>query len=58
MRATGRSLAIGTLLGMRPMVLTPEYAAQYLANVRETDPLYAQEGIAHPVWCCAPAIGH
>jgi len=46
--ADERSLAIGTLLGMRPMVLTAEYAAQYLANVRESDPVYAQEGIAHP----------
>ena len=59
--ADERSLAVGTLLGMRPMVLTPEYAAQYIANVRETDPLYAQKGIAHPgvvLRTCNWALSH
>jgi acyl dehydratase len=59
--ADERSLAIGTLLGMRPTVLTAEYAAQYVANVRETDPLYGQEGIAHPgvvLRTCNWALSH
>jgi acyl dehydratase len=42
------SLAPGTWLGMRPLRLTPEFAADYLRDVRETDPIYAREGLAHP----------
>jgi acyl dehydratase len=42
------TLAVGRLLGMRPLKLTQDYAAQYLAGIRETDPLYADEGLAHP----------
>ena len=42
------SLAVGTLLGMIPLRLTAEFAARYLDDVRETDPLYAREGLAHP----------
>ena len=36
------SLAVGTLL------VTPEFAADYLRDARETDPLYAREGLVHP----------
>jgi acyl dehydratase len=46
--ADERSLAEGTLLGIRPFPVSAEYAAQYLADVRETDPLYAKENLAHP----------
>lgn len=46
--ADEESLAPGTWLGMRPLKLTPEFAADYLRDVRETDPLYAREGLAHP----------
>ena len=42
------SLAVGTLLGMRPLAITAAFAAQYLCDVRETDPLYQREGLAHP----------
>ncbi len=42
------SLAPGTWLGMRPLRLTPEFNATYLDNVRETDPVYAREQLAHP----------
>lgn len=42
------SLAVGTALGIRPFGLTEELARQYLADVRETDTLYAREGLAHP----------
>jgi acyl dehydratase len=41
-------LAEGTWLGINPVRLTPEAAAAYLRDVRETDPLYAGEGLAHP----------
>lgn len=46
--ADERSLAEGTLLGVRTFPISAEYAAQYVADVRETDPLYAREGLAHP----------
>jgi hypothetical protein len=42
------SLAPGTALGIRPFVLTPDMAAQYLRDVREADPIYAEQGLAHP----------
>jgi hypothetical protein len=42
------SLAAGTWLGIRPFRATAEAVAQYLADVREADPLYAREGIVHP----------
>jgi hypothetical protein len=46
--ADERSLAPGTCLGIAPFPITPEFAAQYLANVRETLPLYCAEGLGHP----------
>ena len=42
------SLAPGTWLGMRPLLLTREFAAGYLRDVRETDPIYADQELAHP----------
>ncbi len=42
------SLAGGTVLGIRPFVLTEELAHQYLRDVRETNVLYTREGLAHP----------
>jgi acyl dehydratase len=42
------SLAVGTRLGIRPLLVTPEFAAAYLRDARETDPLYAREGLVHP----------
>jgi hypothetical protein len=42
------SLPVGAWLGMRPLLLTQDFAAAYLRDVRETDPLYDREGIAHP----------
>ena len=46
--ADERSLASNTWLGTRPFQLTPDVAAQYLRDVREADPIYASEGLAHP----------
>ncbi len=42
------SLAPGTWLGIRPLELTPAFAASYLADVRESSGLYAADGVAHP----------
>lgn len=41
------SLAVGTLLGMAPVRISPDAAAAYLRDVRETDPLYAREALVH-----------
>ena len=46
--ADERSLGVDRLLGMKPLAVTPDFAARYLADVRETDPLYAREGLMHP----------
>jgi hypothetical protein len=43
------SLSVGAWLGMVPLDVTAEVAAQYLSDVRETSPLYAKEGLVHPV---------
>ncbi|HWB48524.1 MAG TPA: hypothetical protein VG651_05405 [Stellaceae bacterium] len=47
--ADDKSLPVGAWLGMEPVPVTPELAAEYLGNVRETSPLYAREGLVHPV---------
>ena len=42
------SLAANRSLGIRPLLVGEELAANYLPDVRETDPLYAREGLVHP----------
>ena len=42
------TLAQGTWLGIRPLTVSAGFAAQYLRDLRETDPLYARDGLAHP----------
>jgi hypothetical protein len=42
------SLGVGTWLGIRPFILTEELAGQYVHDVRESDAIYAREGLAHP----------
>jgi acyl dehydratase len=46
--ASETSLAPGLWMNSKPIAATPEFAAQYLRDLRETEPLYAREGIAHP----------
>jgi acyl dehydratase len=46
--ADERSLAPGTLLGITPLRLTADYLHGYLRDLRESDPLYEKEGLAHP----------
>lgn len=46
--ADEESLGVGRTLATLPDVLTEARHAQYLRDVRETDPIYAREGIAHP----------
>ncbi len=47
--ADERTLPVDAWLGMDPLQVTPDLAAEYLANVRETSSLYASEGLVHPV---------
>ena len=46
--ASQTSLAEGTWLGTAPVRMTAEAASNYLRDVRESDPVYAREGLVHP----------
>jgi acyl dehydratase len=55
------SLPVGRWLGMNPLEVTAAYVAQDLQDTRETDPLYAREGIVHSgtiLRCCNWALSH
>lgn len=59
--ADEQSLTVGRWLGMNPLTITPEYHAQDISDTRETDPLYAAEGIVHPgtiLRCCNWVLSH
>jgi len=59
--ASRESLVEGTWLGITPYRVTPEYAAQYLKDLRETNSLYANEGLVHPgviLRACNWALSH
>jgi len=47
--ASETTLAAGTLLGIRPLPITRDLVEQCIADLRETDPLFLAEGLAHPV---------
>ena len=47
--ASETSLAVGTLLGIRPLPITRDLVAQCIADLRETETVYLDEGLAHPV---------
>lgn len=46
--ASAEALAPGRWLGTAPEPMTPEVLAGYLEGIRETEPLYAAEGLVHP----------
>jgi acyl dehydratase len=55
------TLRTGDWLGMNPLTVTQEFQTQDLADTRETDPIYAAEGIVHPgtiLRCCNWALSH
>jgi hypothetical protein len=55
------SLKIGDWLSMTPLPVTAAFHAQDLQDIRETDPLYATEGIVHTgtiMRCCNWALSH
>jgi acyl dehydratase len=59
--ADEHSLAVGRWLGMNPLIVTAEYHAQDLSDTRETDPVYAAEGLVHPgtiLRCCNWVLSH
>ena len=47
--ASESTLAVGTLLGIRPLPITCDLIEQCIADLRETETLYLREGLAHPV---------
>jgi hypothetical protein len=47
--ASETTLAAGTLLGIRPLPITRELVEQCIDDLREMEPLYLREGLAHPV---------
>jgi hypothetical protein len=48
-RASEDSLAVGRRLGIRPLLITRDLIEQCLSDLRETEPLYLRESLAHPV---------
>jgi acyl dehydratase len=46
--ACGATIPPGAWFGSKPLTITSELAADYLAGVAEADPFYAAEGIVHP----------
>ena len=42
------SYALGKWLGAVPRTWAADAAKEYLADIRETDPIYAREGLGHP----------
>jgi acyl dehydratase len=42
------SLAPGSALGIRPLTIDRAMLSTYLDEIRETDPIYCAEGLAHP----------
>lgn len=46
--ADEKSLSSNIWLSTAPFRITPEMAAQYLRDVSEIDPIYANEGLVHP----------
>jgi acyl dehydratase len=59
--ASRESLADGAWLGIAPFIVTAEYSAKYLKDLRETETLYANEGLVHPgivLRACNWALSH
>ena len=50
--ATPETLPKGALLGTHEMAITADFTAEYLRDVRETLPLYADQGLIHPGIIC------
>jgi len=46
--ADEQSLAVGLYLGMEPLLYDDAFATKYLADLRETLPIYTQERLVHP----------
>lgn len=49
-QADEASLAVGRRLSSQPLHLTREHLEQYLADIHETEPLYAREKLVHPAF--------
>jgi acyl dehydratase len=47
-KASETSLAPGRALGIAPLTIHPAMLSTYLDEIRETDPVYRADGLAHP----------
>jgi acyl dehydratase len=47
--ASETTLAVGTLLGINPLPVTRDLVEQCVSDLRETETLYLEEGLVHPV---------
>jgi len=47
--ASETTLAVGTLLAIRPLPITRDLVEQCVADLRDTETLYFKEGLVHPV---------
>ncbi len=59
--ANETTLPVGDWLGMTPMPVAADWHAQDLQDIRETDPIYAQQQIVHTgtiLRCCNWALTH
>ena len=59
--ADENSLRVGDWLGMEPLAATAEWHAETISDLRETDPIYVNEGIVHPgsiLRCCNWVLTH
>jgi hypothetical protein len=59
--ADEQTLVVGDWLGMEPLEVTAQCQRHSISDVRETDPIYATEGIVHPgtiLRCCNWALTH
>jgi acyl dehydratase len=57
--ASETSLAPGLALGIAPLVIDEATLANYLRDIRETEPLYARDGLVHPgqmLWLANKAL--
>lgn len=47
-KASEATLAPGATLGLTPTTIDRAALAQYLSDIRETDPIYLRDGVVHP----------
>lgn len=59
--ASETTLRVNDWLGMTPLPITEAFLAEELKNIRETDQIYAEQGLVHPgmlLRCCNWVLTH